>query len=152
MYHSRGTDSVFQFCYCIKTKRREPNIVDIYFQRHLRIPNMGNMRRDELLDIFHHYCVPYGQRKYRDTGRGKLLNKTRQSGPEPAKKLNIMNNQEIKHSKGNPNCDTLRPPLEDFLSSNVKRIKIETTISPITNTDFFNMNKRKIAIDSVSIS
>lgn len=125
-------------------------VIIFHFQRHLRIPNMCLMQRDELLDIFHHYCVPYGQRKYRDSGRGKILNKTRQPSPDTTKKINMAVNQEIKRSISNPNCERLRPPQES-LSSQIKRIKIETTIAPIIDTtNFSNLSKRKICIDSVS--
>lgn len=110
---------------------------------------MELMRRDELLDVFHNYCVPYGQRKYRDTGRGKLLNKTRQPSPEPAKKSNVTYGQEVKQTIVKLNCERLKPP-PDVFSSHTKRIKIETKISPIAYNDIFNINKRKVAIDPVS--
>ncbi|KAH9631846.1 hypothetical protein HF086_000670 [Spodoptera exigua] len=121
-------------------------LIRVIQERHLRVPNMGDLRRDELLDIFHNYCLPHGQRKYRDSGRGKLLNKSREISPEPIKKLNVMNNQESKLYKGNPSCDRLKPP-PDCHSSHTKRIKIETTISPITNAGFLNSSKRKICSD-----
>lgn len=142
------------FYFVIVPKQKEGLIFvfDFYFQRHLRVPNMGFMQRDELLDVFHHYCVPYGQRKYRDSGRGKLLNRTRQPSPEPAKKLNIMINRQIVHNNNNAKCDRLGIP-PDCLSSQIKRIKIETTIAPIADqTNFLNLSKRKMSIDSVSIA
>ncbi|XP_028042209.1 ashwin-like isoform X2 [Bombyx mandarina] len=44
-------------------------LTHIIEQRHLRIDGIEKMPRDDLLDLFHQYCVPYGQRKYRDSGR-----------------------------------------------------------------------------------
>uniref|UniRef100_A0A2H1W4L4 SFRICE_015910 n=1 Tax=Spodoptera frugiperda TaxID=7108 RepID=A0A2H1W4L4_SPOFR len=124
-------------------------LIRVIQERHLRVPNLGLLHRDELLDIFHNYCLPHGQRKYRDSGRGKILNKSRQLSPEPVRKLNVMNNQESKVYKGNPGCDRLKPP-PDCVSSHPKRIKIETTISPITNTGFLNTNKRKNCAESIT--
>ncbi|KAJ8723528.1 hypothetical protein PYW08_003440 [Mythimna loreyi] len=127
-------------------------LICIIQERHLRIPNICHMQRDQLLDVFHHYCVPYGQRKYRDSGRGRMLNKTRQPSPQPTKKLNIMTNQDNKRNNNNLNCERLRPP-PDCLSSQPKRIKIETTIAPITDaTNFANMSKRKICIDPTTLA
>uniref|UniRef100_A0A2A4K790 Ashwin n=1 Tax=Heliothis virescens TaxID=7102 RepID=A0A2A4K790_HELVI len=123
-------------------------LICIIQERHLRVSNLRHMRRDELLDIFHHYCVPYGQRKYRDSGRGKLLNKNRPPSPEPAKNLN-RTNQEVKQS--NQNHERLKPPPE-CMSSFTKRFKIETTITPISNKDFVSVNKRKMSVESVTVS
>lgn len=123
-------------------------LICIIQERHLRVSNLRHMRRYELLDIFHHYCVPYGQRKYRDSGRGKLLNKNRPLSPEPTKKLNKIN-QEVKQN--NLNRDRLKPPPE-CMSSFTKRFKIETTITPISNKDCYSVNKRKMSVDSVTVT
>lgn len=88
--------------------------------------------------------MPYGQRKYRDSGRGKVLNKTRHCSPEPAGKLNIFrNNQCNKVSRSNR--DRIKPP-PDILSGHMKRIKIDSLICDVNNS------KRKMSIDSVSAS
>lgn len=113
-------------------------------ERHLRIPNLENMRRDELLDVFHNYCVPYGQRKYRDSGRGRMLNKTRPMSPETPTKLDVML-QEYKKST-NPGCTRLKPP-PDLLSGHMKRIKIESSETPIK---IQNYSKRKMSVDNIS--
>ncbi|XP_026752982.1 ashwin-like isoform X2 [Galleria mellonella] len=83
-------------------------LIQIIEERHLRVSNMESIPRHELLEIFHNYCVPYGQRKYRDTGRGKLLNKTRQTSPEPKSALNN-NNHCRKLSQPWP-TERLKPP------------------------------------------
>ncbi|CAH0587131.1 unnamed protein product [Chrysodeixis includens] len=126
-------------------------LICVIQQRHLRVPNMELMRRDELLEVFHNYCVPYGQRKYRDSGRGKLLNKTRQPSPEPAKRLNVMYSEEVKQTKVKYSCERLKPP-PDVFSSHTKRIKLETTISPIAHNDIFNINKRKVGVDPTTLA
>ncbi|CAH2046871.1 unnamed protein product, partial [Iphiclides podalirius] len=122
-------------------------LISIIQERHLRVPNMESMHRDELLEIFHQYCVPYGQRKYRDSGRGKILNKTRHISPEPTRKLNMFNDIQNRKQSNSFN-ERLKPP-PDLLSGHIKRIKIENKIV-ITNDN--NNFKRKIAIDSLPIS
>lgn len=114
--------------------------------------NLHNMRRDELLDLFHQFCVPYGQRRYRDSGRGKILNKVRNVSPEQFKTLNtfkssvttttIKLNRKTLHS----DCERLKPP-PDILSGQMKRIKLD---SNITANDESKKNKRKMSIDAVS--
>lgn len=131
-----------------QNKKKQAYLFCLYFQRHLRIPNIDGMKRDELLDIFHHYCVPYGQRKYRDSGRGRILNRTRPTSPEPARKLNTIVENGRKHT--NPNCDRLKPA-PDLLSGHMKRIKLETTVTPVKIHDYLNNIKRKMSVDSVSI-
>lgn len=101
------------------------------------------MDRCDLIELFKNYCVPYGQRKYRDSGRGKVLNKTRRS-PDPPPKLNILN-----HNRGRKmsidGSERLKPP-PDLLSGHMKRIKLE---NPIHSEDTYC--KRKMSVDSVSI-
>lgn len=106
------------------------------------------MARDQLLELFHHYCVPYGQRKYRDSGRGKVLNRSRHLSPETGPKLNTMYSNERKSSHSSK--DRIKPP-PDLLSGHMKRIKIEN--KTFTTFAFKENNcKRKMSIDSVSIS
>lgn len=112
------------------------------FQRHLRVPEIAVMARDDLLELFHRFCVPYGQRKYRDSGRGKLLNKTRHMSPEGASKLNKMDTCQSRKSHSNHNRIT--PP--DLLSGHMKRIKLDLP-EKIKDTNSF---KRKMSIDAVS--
>lgn len=112
------------------------------------------MPRDELLEVFHHYCVPYGQRKYRDSGRGRMLNKTRQSSPEPAVKLNtfssngfMSNGQVRKSTHYSDKSERLKPP-PDLLSGHLKRIKLDIKSQKVLNV---NNWKRKMSVDAVSI-
>ncbi|XP_072932483.1 ashwin-like [Epargyreus clarus] len=111
-------------------------LLAVIHERHLRIPNVESMPRDDLLELFHNFCVPYGQRKYRDRGRGKILNKTRQMSPERPFNLNSMNhpvfsnqNKTMLHSDG---YERLKPP-PDALAGHMKRIKITTLALPIDN-------------------
>lgn len=106
---------------------------------------MESMPRDELLEVFHNYCVPYGQRKQKDSGRGKMLNKTRQISPEPSPKLNVFN--DIQNRKQSHSFTERLKPAPDLLSGHVKRIKIENNVK-IAND--INICKRKVTIDSVS--
>lgn len=114
-------------------------------QRHLRVDNIEIMSREDLIDLFRNYCVPYGQRKYRDTGRGKVLNKTRNFSPEPAPKLcdvNLNHSPQESHLKR----ERLKPPPE-ALGGQIKRIRVENNV----NRDKLDNIKRKMTIDSVSI-
>ncbi|XP_026752981.1 ashwin-like isoform X1 [Galleria mellonella] len=120
-------------------------LIQIIEERHLRVSNMESIPRHELLEIFHNYCVPYGQRKYRDTGRGKLLNKTRQTSPEPKSALNN-NNHCRKLSQPWP-TERLKPP-PDQLSGRVKLLKLDNK-SAFTN-NIVDTSKRKLCIDSGS--
>ncbi|XP_075975214.1 ashwin-like [Anticarsia gemmatalis] len=122
-------------------------LIFIIQERYLRIPNIGGMKRDELLDVFHNYCVPYGQRKYRDSGRGRILNKARPVSPEPAKKLHTASEQFRKNT--NPNCERLKPP-PDMYSGLTKRVKIETTVTPVKIENCFSHIKRKMALDTTT--
>lgn len=109
-------------------------------QRHLRVENMERMSRCELIELFRNYCVPYGQRKYRDSGRGKVLNKNRNCSPEKVANLDVFcNNQCNKVSRSN--YDRIKPP-PDILSGHMKRIKLDSLVS--------DYSKRKMSIDSVS--
>ncbi|CAK1585143.1 unnamed protein product [Parnassius mnemosyne] len=122
-------------------------LMSIIQERHLRVPNMETIARDELLELFHHYCVPYGQRKYRDSGRGKMLNKARHVSPEHTSRLNLLNdnqNRKLSHALN----DRLKPP-PDLLSGHMKRIKLENKVA-ITND--VNNHKRKMSIDSSPVS
>lgn len=107
------------------------------------------MRRDELLDLFHQFCVPYGQRRYRDSGRGKVLNKIRNISPESVTTLNIFDNKstiKINRKKIYSDSERLKPP-PDILSGQMKRIKLDNNI---TSTDNMSRNKRKMSVDAVS--
>jgi hypothetical protein len=107
---------------------------------------VDHLRRDELLEVFHKYCVPFGQRKYRDTGRGKILNQTRNLSPEPVIKLNVINNV-YSNNRKLMNCDKtdrIKPP-PDLLSGHLKRIKLD--IKPALDV---NTSKRKMSFESVS--
>ncbi|KOB68291.1 Ashwin [Operophtera brumata] len=115
-------------------------LISIIQERHLRVENIERMSRCDLIELFRNYCLPYGQRKYRDSGRGKVLNKTRHCCPEPAAKLNVFsNNQCSKVSRSN--CDRIKPP-PDILSGHMKRIKLDHFVSDVNNS------KRKMSIDS----
>lgn len=100
--------------------------------------NLNNMPRDELLEIFHHFCVPYGQRKYRDTGRGKVLNKSRPMSPQRNQTITIHNNRK---SAPADYFERVKPP-PDLLAGHMKRIKLENKINE------YHL-KRKMSIDSV---
>lgn len=113
-------------------------------QRHLHIGNLERMNRCELLEIFRNFCVPYGQRKYRDSGRGKVLNRTRHYSPEPAGKL-VLHCDNHSNKTSRSNFDRIIPP-PDILSGHMKRIKLESLAYDVNNS------KRKMSIDSVSIS
>ncbi|KAI5631487.1 developmental protein domain-containing protein [Phthorimaea operculella] len=118
----------------------------ILLQRHLRVPNIDSMSRDDLLDVFHQFCVPYGQRRYRDSGRGKILNKTRHMSPERMPVLNTMNNFCNNQSKRTLHSnDRIKPP-PDLLSGHMKRIKLENKSAPVNNV---NILKRKMSTDNV---
>ncbi|CAB3254315.1 unnamed protein product [Arctia plantaginis] len=121
-------------------------LIYVIQERHLRIPNIERMERDEILQIFHHYCVPYGQRKYRDSGRGRLLNRARPTSPESPSKLHTMVSQCNKNT--NPHCNRLKPP-PDLLSGHMKRIKLENTTTPTNTRRNINEIKRKMSIDSM---
>lgn len=112
-------------------------------QRHLRIENIERMSRCDLIELFRNYCLPYGQRKYRDSGRGKVLNKTRNCCPEPVPKLNVFSNNQC-NKVSRSNCDRIKPP-PDILSGHMKRIKLDNLVCDVNNS------KRKMSIDSVSI-
>ncbi|KAJ0183101.1 hypothetical protein K1T71_001077 [Dendrolimus kikuchii] len=125
-------------------------LMHIIQERHLCIPHIECLPRDELLDLFHHYCVPYGQRKYRDSGRGKLLNKTRHISPERITKLNVMNYSKMQSRKSQSSCERIKPP-PDILSGHMKRIKIESNCPVFTKElNTINVNKRKISVDNQS--
>lgn len=113
-------------------------------QRHLRVENIKRMSRDELVELFRNFCVPFGQRKYRDTGRGKVLNRTRHCSPEPVAKLSVINHN---HNVRQPHLkrDRSKPPPEQ-LSSQMKRIKLDNNV----NRDTIKNSKRKMSIDAVS--
>ncbi|XP_049872828.1 ashwin-like [Pectinophora gossypiella] len=117
---------------------------DIIQQRHLKIPYIEQMQRDDLLDLFHQFCVPYGQRRYRDSGRGKILNKTRQMSPERPPKFNTINTIESRKLSRTWSSDRIKPP-PDLLSGHMKRIKLENK-SPTVNKDVNNI-KRKMSVD-----
>ncbi|CAH0399677.1 unnamed protein product [Chilo suppressalis] len=119
-------------------------LINIIQQRHLHIPNVERMQRDELLELFHNFCVPYGQRKYKDTGRGKLLNQTRNMCSEPPVKLNVFNDSQSRKIPYPERCDRLKPP-PDLLSGHLKRIKLD--IRPVSDV---NNSKRKMSIDSAT--
>lgn len=112
-------------------------------QRHLRVENIERMSRCELIELFRNYCVPYGQRKYRDSGRGKVLNKTRHCSPEPVPKLNVFSNDQC-NKNSRSNCDRIKPP-PDILSGHMKRIKLDSLVGDLNS-------KRKMSIDSVSVN
>lgn len=108
---------------------------------------MENMPRYELLELFHNFCVPYGQRKYRDSGRGKILNKNRQLSPEPKPKLNtttttVNNNQSRKLSYPWIN-ERLKPP-PDMFAGHPKIIKLDGDAN-LTRNSMDNC-KRKVCI------
>lgn len=102
------------------------------------------MARDDLLEMFHRFCVPYGQRKYKDSGRGKVLNKTRRMSPERVIKLNTINSSQNRKSQSNHN--RVKPP-PDLLSGHMKRIKLDKVPEKIK---IVNGTKRKMSIDAVS--
>lgn len=107
------------------------------------------MDRDHLLELFHHYCVPLSQRRYRDSGRGRILNKNRNlpadSTPDWVKSENL--NKAVKH-----HSERIKPP-PDLLSGHIKRIKIsvEVEATPMTQ-DSHETHKRKYSMDTVSFS
>lgn len=114
--------------------------------------NLHRMARDELLELFHQFCVPYGQRKYRDSGRGKLLNKVRRTSPEPVVTLNTFNNNYVSKKSLHSTCDRLKPP-PDLLSCHMKRIKLENKAHNHKSQGVdTNVNKRKMSVDDVSSS
>lgn len=111
--------------------------------------NLQRMKRDELLDLFHQFCVPYGQRRYRDSGRGKVLNKIRNISPDSVTTLNTFDNKstiKINRKKIYSDSERLKPP-PDILSGQMKRIKLDNNI---TSTDNMSRNKRKMSVDAVS--
>ncbi|CAG9562356.1 unnamed protein product [Danaus chrysippus] len=131
-------------------------LIQIIHERHLRIPNLSNISRDELLGIFHQFCVPYGQRRYRDSGRGKMLNKCRQLSPERTFTMAISDNtinspscSQVSDNGSNKshrsNEDRLKPA-SDLLSGQIKRIKIDRSIPNGSGA------KRKSNVDPVNIS
>ncbi|CAG9787937.1 unnamed protein product [Diatraea saccharalis] len=120
-------------------------LIALIKERRLHIPDVERMHRDELLQVFHSYCVPYGQRKYRDTGRGKILNQARNVSSEPAVKLNVFNDSHHRKISHMDNCERLKPP-PDLLSGHLKRIKLD--IKPVSDVI---SSKRKMSIDSVSV-
>ncbi|XP_034829033.1 ashwin-like [Maniola hyperantus] len=125
-------------------------LMQIIQERHLRIQNLHRMARDELLDLFHQFCVPYGQRKYRDSGRGKVLNKVRPSSPEPVVKLNTFNYNSVSKKSLHSPCERLKPP-PDLLSCHMKRIKLDNQAQNNKYPSFsINVNKRKMSVDAVS--
>ncbi|XP_068633896.1 ashwin-like [Battus philenor] len=121
-------------------------LMAIIQERQLRVPNMAVLPRDELLELFHHYCVPYGQRKYRDTGRGKMLNRSRHMSPESSPKLTL-NNDNNNRKLGHSVTERLKPP-PDLLSGHMKRIKLDNKVE-ITND--INLFKRKMSIDNAPV-
>lgn len=106
---------------------------------------MDTMSRDDLLDLFHHYCVPYGQRKHRDSGRGKVLNR-RHVSPEPAATVCLASDNQNKNLS-HELSKRLKPP-PDLLSGHMKRIKLE---NKKINNDFDTL-KRKMSVDAVSVT
>nr|AGC92725.1 ashwin-like protein [Heliconius erato] len=124
-------------------------LIQILQERHLRVENLQRMRRDELLDLFHQFCVPYGQRRYRDSGRGKVLNKTRNISPELVTTYNTFDNKsmiKINRKTLHSDSDRLKPP-PDTLSGQMKRIKLENNL---TSTDNISKNKRRMSVDAVT--
>ncbi|XP_026319103.1 uncharacterized protein LOC113229649 [Hyposmocoma kahamanoa] len=119
-------------------------LVYIIQQRHLRVPEIEGMARDDLLELFHRFCVPYGQRKYKDSGRGKVLNKTRRMSPERIPKLNTIDVSQ--NRKFHSNHDRVKPP-PDLLSGHMKRIRLDK-VSEKNNG--VNGTKRKMSIDAVT--
>ncbi|XP_014356899.2 ashwin [Papilio machaon] len=117
-------------------------LVTIIQQRHLRVSNIDTMTRDDLLELFHHYCVPYGQRKPRDSGRGKALSRCRHTSPEPPVKMGLASDNQNKNFSHMLN-KRLKPP-PDLLSGHMKRIKLDTKK---INNDFDTL-KRKMSVDS----
>lgn len=102
------------------------------------------MARDDLLEMFHRFCVPYGQRKYKDSGRGKVLNKARRMSPERVPKLNTIDTTHSRKSQSNH--DRVKPP-PDLLSGHMKRIKLDRVPEKIR---IVNGTKRRMSIDAVS--
>nr|XP_053604798.1 ashwin-like [Plodia interpunctella] len=115
-------------------------LIHIIQERHLRMAGIERLPRDELLEIFHNYCVPYGQRKYRDSGRGKLLNKNRQTSPEPKQNCTFKYNNQRKLSHPWP-CERLKPP-PGTMSGKSKMLKLEAKFSSATISE--DINKRKL--------
>ncbi|KAL0879922.1 hypothetical protein ABMA27_002442 [Loxostege sticticalis] len=115
-------------------------------ERRLNIANLESMPRHELLDVFHNYCVPYGQRKYRDSGRGKMLNKARPASPEPVVQLNTINNTQNRKFTHTQTSDRIKPP-PDLLSGHLKRIKLDIKSKPVPEV---NVWKRKMSIDATT--
>ncbi|KAG7298851.1 hypothetical protein JYU34_017304 [Plutella xylostella] len=117
-------------------------------ERHLCV-NLEEMDRDHLLELFHHYCVPLSQRRYRDSGRGRILNKNRNlpadSTPDWVKSENL--NKAVKH-----HSERIKPP-PDLLSGHIKRIKIsvEVEATPMTQ-DSHETHKRKYSMDTSDTS
>ncbi|CAH2085010.1 unnamed protein product [Euphydryas editha] len=124
-------------------------LIQVIQERHLRIENLRKKSRYDLLDLFHQYCVPYGQRKYRDSGRGKILNEFRMSNTDLAKTLDVINNNYISNrKKAYSNSERLKPS-SDVLSGQMKRIKLDGNSTATGNV--IN-NKRKMSIDTVNTS
>ncbi|KPJ05156.1 PREDICTED: uncharacterized protein LOC106116821 [Papilio xuthus] len=120
-------------------------LTTIIQQRHLRVPNMDSMTRDDILELFHHYCVPYGQRKHRDSGRGKALSRGRHVSPEPPVKVGLASDNKNNNNVSHMLSKRLKPP--DLLSGHMKRIKLDN--KKINNeSDTF---KRKISVDSTLV-
>ncbi|XP_061714011.1 ashwin-like [Cydia pomonella] len=115
-------------------------LIYVLHERHLRVPNLENMARDELLHIFHQYCVPHGQRRYRDSGRGKVLNKARPVSPPAPQKVSLNTAFNSRKSVYSDHFERIKPP-PDLLSGHMKRIKLE-------NKDKDAYLKRKMSIDS----
>ncbi|OWR49511.1 putative ashwin protein [Danaus plexippus plexippus] len=130
-------------------------LIQIIHERHLRIPNLSNMSRPELLGLFHQFCLPYGQRRYRDSGRGKILNKCRQLSPDRTVTMAISDKQRNSLTCSQVSDNGLnkishrsnedRPePAPDVLSGQIKRIKIDRS------TPNGSGAKRKSNVDPVS--
>ncbi|CAH2243595.1 ashwin-like [Pararge aegeria] len=122
-------------------------LIQIIQERHLRVQNLHRMARDELLDLFHQFCVPYGQRKYRDSGRGKILNKIRHSNPEPVVLFNTFNDSNVSRKSLRSPCERIKPP-PDLLSCHMKRIKLDNKLQNHLSQNFdINVHKRKMSVD-----
>ncbi|XP_059052981.1 uncharacterized protein LOC131847418 [Achroia grisella] len=122
-------------------------LIHIIHERHLHFTNMDSIPRHELLEIFHSYCVPFGQRKPRDTGRGRM-NRNRQTSPEPKSVLINVNNVNCNRKQLHPWPTERLKPAPDQLCGRVKLVRLDIKSEFVNNV--VDMSKRKLCIDSTT--
>ena len=68
--------------------------VDYFFQRFISKPDLDNLEKDELVELYHKYIIPLPQRKYRQNRRGRQMTKQQEQLAKKRKLSTVEDNTE----------------------------------------------------------